>query len=55
MVNSVLEHETGKQLNYGQLRKHPRLQDTWKHHSQMKWGDCAKEWEQVQMEKVREL
>ena len=28
MKNSVLEHETGKQLNYGQLRKHPRLQDT---------------------------
>ena len=26
MANSVLEHETGKQLNYGQLRKHPRLQ-----------------------------
>ena len=30
MANSVLEHETGKQLNYGQLRKHPRLQETWK-------------------------
>ena len=30
MENSVLEHETGKQLNYGQLRKYPRLQDTWK-------------------------
>ena len=30
MENSVLEHETGKQLNYGQLRKHPRLQETWK-------------------------
>ena len=30
MANSVLEPETGKQLNYGQLRKHPRLQDTWK-------------------------
>ena len=29
MANSVLEQETGKQLNYGQLRKHPRLQDTW--------------------------
>ena len=26
-----------------------------KHHSQMKWVDCAKEWEQVQMEKVREF
>ena len=26
---SVLEQETGKQLNYGQLRKHPRLQETW--------------------------
>ena len=30
MVNSILEHETGKQLNYGQMRKHPRLQETWK-------------------------
>ena len=30
MAKSVLEHETGKKLNYGQLRKHPRLQDTWK-------------------------
>ena len=30
MANSLLEHETGKQLNYGQPRKHPRLQDTWK-------------------------
>ena len=30
MENSVLEHKTGKQLNYGQLIKHPRLQDTWK-------------------------
>ena len=30
MENSVVEHETGKQLNYGQLRKNPRLQDTWK-------------------------
>ena len=30
MANSVLEHETGKQLNYRQLRKYPRLQETWK-------------------------
>ena len=30
MANSVLKHETGKQLNYGKLRKHPRLQETWK-------------------------
>ena len=30
MANSVLEHETGKKINYGQLRKHPRLQETWK-------------------------
>ena len=30
MAHSVLEHETGKQLNYGQLKKHPRLQETWK-------------------------
>ena len=30
MANSVLKYETGKQLNYGQLRKHPRLQETWK-------------------------
>ena len=29
MENLVLEPETGKQLNYGQLRKHPRLQETW--------------------------
>ena len=30
MENSVLEHETGKKLNYGQLRKNPRPQETWK-------------------------
>ena len=29
MENSVLEQETGKQLNYEQLRKHSRLQETW--------------------------
>ena len=29
MENPVLEKETGKQLNYGQLRKHPRLQEKW--------------------------
>ena len=29
MAKSVLEHETGKQLNNGKLRKHPRLQNTW--------------------------
>ena len=29
MAKSVLEQETVKQLNYGQLRKHPRLQETW--------------------------
>ena len=29
VANSVLEQETGKQLNYGQLRKHPRFQETW--------------------------
>ena len=28
MENSVLEQETGKQLNCGQLRKQPRLQET---------------------------
>ena len=27
--NSVLDQETGKQLNYGQLRKHPKFQETW--------------------------
>ena len=30
VANSVLEQETGKQLNYGQLRKNPRFQETWK-------------------------
>ena len=30
MANSLLGQETGNQLNYGQLRKHPRLQETWK-------------------------
>ena len=30
MANLVLENKTGKHLNYGQLRKHPRLQETWK-------------------------
>ena len=25
----VLDHDTGKQLNYGQLRKHPKFQETW--------------------------
>ena len=29
MANSLLEQETGKQLNYGHLRKHPRIQETW--------------------------
>ena len=28
-ANSVLDQETGKQLNYGQLRKHPKFQETW--------------------------
>ena len=27
--NSVLDHDTGKQLNYGQLRKHPKFQEIW--------------------------
>ena len=26
---SVLDHDTGKKLNYGQLRKHPNFQETW--------------------------
>ena len=26
---SVLDNDTGKQLNYGQLRKHPNFQETW--------------------------
>ena len=55
MVNSVLEQETGKQLYYGQLRKHPRLQETWKNHSRMKWEDCAKELENALMVRVREF
>ena len=25
----VLDHDTGEQLNYGQLRKHPKFQETW--------------------------
>ena len=29
VANSVLDQETGKQLNYGQLRKHPKFQETW--------------------------
>ena len=29
VANSVLEQETGKQLNYGKLRKHPKFQETW--------------------------
>ena len=29
VANSVLDHDTGKQLNYGQLRNHPRFQETW--------------------------
>ena len=29
VANSVLEQETGKQLNDGKLRKHPRFQETW--------------------------
>ena len=29
IANSVLEQEIGKKLNYGQLRKHPRFQETW--------------------------
>ena len=30
VANSVLDHDTGKQLNYGQLRKHPKFQEKWK-------------------------
>ena len=26
---SVLDHDTGKQLNCGQLIKHPKFQETW--------------------------
>ena len=26
---SVLDHDTGKQLNYGKRRKHPKFQETW--------------------------
>ena len=29
VAHSVLYQETGKQLNYGQLRKHPKFQETW--------------------------
>ena len=29
VVNSVFDHDTGKQLNYGQLRNHPKFQETW--------------------------
>ena len=29
VAKSVLDQETGKQLNYGQLRKHPNFQETW--------------------------
>ena len=29
VANSVSEQETGKQLKYGQLRKHPIFQETW--------------------------
>ena len=29
VAHSVLDQETGKQLNYGQLRKHPRFKETW--------------------------
>ena len=28
-TKSVLDQETGKQLNYEQLRKHPKFQETW--------------------------
>ena len=28
VAHSVLDQETGKQLNYGQLRKHPKFQET---------------------------
>ena len=29
VAHSILDHDTGKQLNYGQLRKHPKFQKTW--------------------------
>ena len=41
MTNSVLEQETGKQLNYRQLRKHPRLQETRNKSFSMRWEDYA--------------
>ena len=52
-ANSVLEHETGKQLNYVQLRTTPDSKKHGKHNSQMKWVDCAKAWVKGQMERLR--
>ena len=41
VANSVLEQETGKQLNYGQIRKHPKFQETWnKYFSNEMGGFC---------------
>ena len=29
VANPVFNQDTGKQMNYGQLRKHPKFQETW--------------------------
>ena len=38
VANSLLQKETGKQINYGQLRKHPRFQETWNKYFSNKMG-----------------
>ena len=55
MSNSVLEHETGKQLNYGQLRKHPRFQETWKTSFSNEMGRLFRGVGKGPMVRVREL
>ena len=37
-AHSVLDHDTGKLLNYVQLRKHPKFQETWNKYFSNKMG-----------------
>ena len=43
VAHAVLDHDTGKQLNYGQLRKHSKFQKHGTNLSQIKWEDYARE------------
>ena len=43
VAHSVLYQETGKELNYGQLRKHPKCQEAWKKYFSNEMGRLYQE------------